>query len=156
MPAHSAEKHLTASQVFAVTGVRRDTQLQWDNRGVTIPWRRDKLSSGSGDPHLKSLATIMQLAITHELVGLHVRPKDAAKAVRKFTHEGQPGRKPGELFEHFKTVLVVTPDDASVHNVGFDVRIADVTAHHACAVVVDINRIVAAVTDKLSKLKGRK
>ncbi len=155
MTAYSAAKHLTASEVFAVTGVRRDTQLQWDNRGVTIPWRRDKLSSGSGDPHLKTFATIVQLAIVHELVGLRVQPKAAARAARKFTHESQPGRKPGELFEHFKTLLVLTPDDSYVKNVGYDTSLAEINGSHVCVITVDLNRIVATVNEKLSQLKRK-
>jgi hypothetical protein len=156
MPAHSAAKHFTANEVYEATGVRPSCQYQWHDRGVTSLSRRDKLSSGSGDPHLKSFATIAQYFIVKKLTDLRVRPKDAARAARKFTDEGQPGRKPGELFEHFKTVLVVTEDGASVLNVGFDPKITDATGHSDCAVIIDLNSIVKSLNENLSKLKGRK
>jgi hypothetical protein len=151
-----AAKYFTTADVFAATGVRPETQHQWADRRVTIPGRRDKVFGGSGSRNKNSTANVYQLAITSELAALGVGPKPAARAARKFTNEGQPGREPGVCFEHFKTVLVVTPGDASVQNVGFGARIEDVMAHHSCAVVVDINRIVTSVNNKLSKLKGRK
>ncbi len=156
MTAQSAAKHFTANEVYEVTGVRPSCQYQWTDRGVTNPSRRDKLSCGSGDPHLKSFATIAQYFIVKKLTQLSVSPKDAARAARKFTDEGQPGRKPSELFEHFKTVLVVTEEGASVLNAGFDAKITDVTGHSDCAVIVDLNSIVKSLYENFSRVKGRK
>jgi hypothetical protein len=75
----SAEKYFTASSAFAATGLRAGKRYQWIDRGITIPSKKDKLPSGSGDPHLMSINTILQIAITVELVRLRVVPKDAAR-----------------------------------------------------------------------------
>jgi hypothetical protein len=104
-----AAKQFTASEVFAGTGIRPEKQYQWDDRGVTVPSRNDKLPSGSGDPHLKSIETVYQLAITAALVRLGVGPKAAAGAARKFTNQSQPGRSAGELFKQDLTVLCIRP-----------------------------------------------
>jgi hypothetical protein len=152
MPAF-AEKYFTASDVFAGTGLRPAKQFQWTDRSVTIPSKKDKLPSGSGDPHLMCIETVLQLAITVELVRLRVQPKAAARAARKFTNESQPGRAAGQLFEHFKTILVVTPDDSLVKNVGYDTSLAEINGSHACVLTVDMNRIVNQVNEKLRKTK---
>jgi hypothetical protein len=147
------EKYFTASDVFAGTGLRPAKQFQWTDRSVTIPSKKDKLPSGSGDPHLMCIETVLQLAITVELVRLRVQPKAAARAARTFTNEGEPGRKPGSCFTHGKTILVITPDGATVKNVLYDATLAEVNNRHACVISVDLNRIVNQVNEKLRKTK---
>jgi hypothetical protein len=151
-----AAKYFTTAEVFAATGVRSETQHQWADRGVTIPSKRDKVSGGSGCPNMNSITNVYQLAITSELAALGVRPKVAAGAARKFTNESQPGRNAGQLFEHFKTVLAITADGASVLNVSYDVTLAEVNNRHACAIVIDLGLIVNQVNETLSKIKGRR
>jgi hypothetical protein len=149
MPAF-ADKYFTASDVFAGTGLRPAKQFQWTDRSITIPSKKDKLPSGSGDPHLMSIETVLQLAITVELVGLRVQPKAAARAARKFTDEGQTGRAPGVCFGHGKTILVITPDGATVRNLDFTASIFE-AVNDDVSIVVDLNRIVERVHNVLSK-----
>ena len=79
-----AAKRFTASEVADATGVRPEKQYQWEDRGITVPSRKDKRSSGSGDPSLKSIETVYQIAITAALVRLGVTAKLAARGAFEF------------------------------------------------------------------------
>jgi hypothetical protein len=152
MTARADKKHFTAAEVFALTGVPQQKAYQWDDRHVTVPSRNDKLASSSGDPHLRSIETVYQIAITAALVSLGLLPKLSARAARKFTDSPSPGREAGQLFARAKTVLVISAAGVAVSNIDFDARVSDLSSD-GVALVVDINAIVNRVDAELTKFK---
>jgi hypothetical protein len=150
MTARADKKHFTAAEVFKATGVPQKKSYQWDDRSVTVPSRKDKLASSSGDPHLRSIETVYQIAITAALVSLGLLPKRAACAARKFTDEGQTGRAPGALFARGRTVLKVTADCATVKNIFPDTSFTDVCNSASVIIVCDdvVQQVDAVLNQK--------
>jgi hypothetical protein len=111
----------------------------------------DRGSSGSGDPIGYSRRRILQAAITKRLTPLGVSASTAAAAAYRFTDEGQTRRQPSETFEHGKTLLLVSPEGATVKNVFFDVTLSDATDRTVAAIVVDLNKLVEAVDSVLNE-----
>jgi hypothetical protein len=156
MTAQADAKQLTAAEVFAITGLRPEKQYQWDDRGVTVPSRNDKLPSGSGDPHLKSIETVYQLAITAALVRLGVGPKAAACASRKFTDHAQPGRTAGKLFPQDQTLLVLRASGPVVINAPYYSDFADLAEHGTAFVAIDCGKICKEIDIALSQINLKK
>jgi hypothetical protein len=153
-----AAKHFTAAEVFEVTGVPQQKAYQWDDRGVTVPSRADKLPSSSGDPHLRSIETVYQLYITAALVAFGLGPKHAATAARTFTDQSQPGRPAGRLFERDRTVLCIRKGGSVVINAPYGADFADLSNHGTALVAVDCNKICREVDEAIHKTvsKNRK
>jgi hypothetical protein len=151
MTARADKNGFTASQVCALTGVSQGKCVQWDDRKVTVPSRTDRLATSSGHRHLRSIETVHQIAITDVLTRLGLSAKFAARAARKFTDEGQTGRAPGALFDRGATVLLVTPEGASVRNVFADTSFADVC--NSASVILVCNHIVQQVDAVRKTLK---
>jgi hypothetical protein len=146
-----AAKQFTASEVFAGTGIRPEKQYQWDDRGVTVPSRNDKLPSGSGDPHLKSIETVYQFAITATFVSHGVGPKLAADAARQFTDQSQPGRAAGKLFPQNRTMLRILPSGPVVINAPYPADFCELSDHGEALVSVDCGKICRRVDDAIHK-----
>jgi hypothetical protein len=153
MTARADKKHFTAAEVYKATGVPQRKTYQWDDRSVTVPSRKDKLATQSGDPHLRSIETVYQIAITAALISVGLLPKRAARAARKFTDEGQTGRAPGALFARGRTVLKVTPDSATVQNIFPDTAFTDVCNSASVIIVCDdvVQQVDSLLTQKVSK-----
>jgi hypothetical protein len=111
----------------------------------------DRGSSGSGDPIGYSRRRILQAAITKRLTPLGVSPSAAARAAFQFSDEGQTGRRPGELFPNGKTLLLVSPEGATVKSVLYDAPHTDVTDRAVAAITIDLNRVAQEVDDFISK-----
>jgi hypothetical protein len=146
-----AAKQFTASEVFAVTGIRPEKQYQWDDRGITVPSRNDKLPTGSGDPHLKSIKTVYQLTIAAAFVSCGVGPKLAAKAARTFTDHSQPGRVAGELFEQGLTLLCLRKTGPVVINASHYADFSYLSDHGAAIVAIDCGKICREVDEAIHK-----
>ena len=105
----------------------------------------DQRTSGSGNPVGLSRNRVLQVAFIEHLVGLGLSLSKASDASLKFTDEGSTARAPGALYPHAKTILVITPEDATVRNIFSYTSLSDVTNHSACVVLVDCNRIADRV-----------
>lgn len=112
----------------------------------------DRPSTGTGEPVGYSRNRIVEAATMKWLGDLRVPASIASDAALKFVNEAQTGRVRAQCFLHGRTILLVTPDGAVVKNVGFDATLADVI-DSACCVTLDMNRIVAAVDQKLASIK---
>lgn len=112
----------------------------------------DRKSSGSGDWVGLSRNRILQIAIIESLTGIGVALSAASEAALKFTDEGQTGRSPGQLFDHGKAVLLITPDGTTVKNIFSDTSFSDVSNCSACVISVDLSRVVEQVDNALSNI----
>jgi hypothetical protein len=113
------------------------------NNGFIALQGCDRASTGSGVHAGSSRRRILQAATTKWLTDLGVSISTASAAARKFSDEGQTGRAPGELFEHGKTALILTPQGATVKNIFSDTSFSDVSSCSAC--VITLNRVVEQV-----------
>src|SRR5216684_2685930 len=80
----------------------------------------DRASTGSGDHIGYSRRRVLHAATTKWQTNLGVSISTASDAALKFSDEGQTGRAPGEVFEHGKSLLLVSPEGATVKNIFFD------------------------------------
>ena len=121
---------------------------QWAITGVLPLLKNDRKSKGAGDHSGYSLPRVVQAAITRHLDLLNVSVSFAAKAAFEFTDRGNTGRQPGELFAVGKTILLITPDGGTVHNIFANTAHSDVCSSET-VLAVDVNKIVAQVNNSL-------
>jgi hypothetical protein len=122
---------------------------QWFETGVLELTGADRKSSGSGVQCGLSRQRAYQAAIVQHLTRLGMTVSRAANSAFQFTDCGNTGRAPGELFEHHKTVLVITPECTTVKNISYDAMLTDISNRAVCAIIVDINQIVHNVNSQL-------
>jgi hypothetical protein len=113
----------------------------------------DRASTGTGDPAGYSQRRILQAAIIKG-AGRLVSSSTASDAALKFTDEGNLGRAPGELYPHGRTVLLITPDDATVKNLFSYTSLSDVS-NSTWTVIVDLNRLAEQVSTVLTKFESQ-
>jgi hypothetical protein len=116
----------------------------------------DRPSTGTGEPVGYSRNRILEAATMKWLGDLRVPASIASAAALKFVNEAQAGRSFGECFAHGKTILVITPDGATVKNVGFDATWSDVTDRDVVAITLDMNKIAEQVDQELISIKRKK
>jgi hypothetical protein len=109
---------------------------------------KDKKSTGSGTYVGLSKPRVYQAAIMKHLNKLGLAIPRAARLAFQFSDVGNIDRAPGELFSQGKTVLLVTPDDATVKNT---FSFSDISNYAACSITVDLNQIVTQVNTELNK-----
>jgi hypothetical protein len=140
--------HVAAKAAGTTTKIIR---RRLDHRSIELQGC-DRKSTGSGDWVGFSRNRILQIAIIEYLTKLGVSVSRASRAALTFTDNGQTGRAPGELFEHCKTILVIGPEGAAVKNFFFGASLDDVSNRSACAITVDLNRVVELVDTALSEI----
>jgi DNA-binding transcriptional MerR regulator len=153
MNSHAAATHYTAGEVAAAIGISPEKQLQWDDRGVTIPSRNDVRPNGSGEKRLMSRETVYQLALTAALARLGIPAKQAAAAARKLTDQPSPGRPAGKLYPQDRTVLALRETGPVVINAPYHADFCDLSNHGTSLVAIDAGAICRNVDTALSKLK---
>jgi hypothetical protein len=127
------------------------TGRRWiDNHVITLGGI-DSRTTGSGNHCGWSRNRIEQAATMEILLKSGMSLSRAAKAALKFTDEGQTGRAPGQLFEHGKTMLVISGNGASVKNCFFDATLADVSNREISITSVDMNKVVDQVDSVLER-----
>jgi hypothetical protein len=102
---------------------------------------KDKKATGSGSRVALSRPRAYQAAIMQQLNKNGLSFPYAARMAAEFSDVGNINRTPGELFAHGTTLLVVTPDGATVKNIFADTSYADVSKS-ACLITVNCNEIV--------------
>ena len=122
------------------------------NNGFIALQGCDRASTGSGDHAGYSRRRILQAATTKWLTALGVSFSTASAAALEFTDLGNINREPGELFEHGKTVLILTPEGSTVKNVFHDASFSDVSSCSACVITVDLNKVVEQVDAVLNNI----
>jgi hypothetical protein len=122
------------------------------NNGFIALQGCDRASTGSGDHAGYSRRRILQAATTKWLTALGVSFSTASAAALEFTDLGNIDREPGELFEHGKTVLLITPDDVTVKNIFPDTLFSDVSNCSACVITVDLSRVTEQVDKALNDI----
>jgi hypothetical protein len=105
----------------------------------------DRKSTGSGCHVGLSRQRIYQAAIVEQLSRIGVSVSLASASAFHFSDAGNIGRNPGQLYEHGKTLLVINDEGATVKNVLFSDSIADASNDCACAITVNINKVVEQV-----------
>ncbi len=108
----------------------------------------DLTTSGSGEPFGYSIRRILQAAITEQIKPLGLPTPAAARAACEFTDIGNIGRQPGELYQHGRTLLVISPDGTTIKNIPHGALLTDIS-NSACFICVDLNRIVEQVNSVL-------
>jgi hypothetical protein len=135
------------------------------NHRVLILRERDRESRGTGHPRLFTLRRLLQIAITVQLVGLHVRPRQASEAALKFTDmssrtpsgwagEGRPDlaspaspmRPPGHLLNEGVTYLVIDRSEARVVD---EKTMSEILRRETACTTINLNRIVERVYQRL-------
>ncbi len=116
---------------------------------------KDKKSSGSGSYIGLSRPRVDQAAVMKHLNRLGLSIPHAARLAFEFSDIGNVGRAPGVLYDHGKTLLVVTQDGATVKNGFHDTSFSDVS-NSECAIIVDLNKIVEQVDKVLNEISYRK
>lgn len=104
----------------------------------------DKKPSGSGSRIGLSRPRVYQAAFMKQLHRNGLSIPHAARLAFQFSDVGNINRAPGELFAHGTTILVVTPDGATVRNVFADTSLADIS-NSASVIIVNCNQIVQQV-----------
>jgi hypothetical protein len=118
---------------------------QWlDTRVMTLRGN-DRKSTGHGDHCGLSRQRAYQAAIVQHLNKLGMTVSRAANAALEFTDCGNTGRAAGELYEHGKTMLLISPDGTTVKNLSYDAMLTDISNRAFCAITVDLNQIVEHV-----------
>ena len=110
----------------------------------------DKRATGSGSRVGLSINRAYDAAIMKQLNNLGLSLPVAAKAAEEFTNVGNSNRKPGQLFEHGTTSLLITQHGTTVKNTFSD---ADVLAF-PCAIFVNVNAIVDHIDSALIPKKA--
>jgi hypothetical protein len=105
---------------------------------------KDKKPTGSGSHVGLSRPRAYQAAIMKQLHRNGLSIPHAARMAIEFSDVGNINRKPGELFAHGKTILLVTPDGAAVKNIFPDTSISEIN-NSACVIIVNCNQIVQQV-----------
>ena len=100
-----------ASDVCAATGITPVTLKNWISRRPSIIVMPDSVRAAheTGRPHRYTLRRIIQIGITHELVGLGIDPRPAAMAASRFTDTYDEDRFAGYHFANGDTFLVYHP-----------------------------------------------
>jgi hypothetical protein len=142
-PQH-AETFIRFGDLSRITRTPEPTLAQRIDRGIFKLSRRDKLSSGSGTYREFSRITTIKFTIAQKFVELNIGAGPAHEAASLFTDQSQPGRAAGECFEHGKTVLLITPDGATVRNLDFSANIFDML-NDGVLIAIDLNKVVADV-----------
>lgn len=136
--------------VREVTGTPLATLQRYLDRGHITLQPCDVQSGGSGQRRGFSPRRIFQIAIVKEIIGLGVSPSRASKAAFAFTDQSSPGRDVGEVFPLGTTYLVGLPrGENRVVCVPPDLSIADVLSNDPAAFIININNVIAKVTEKL-------
>jgi hypothetical protein len=104
----------------------------------------DKKASGSGSRVGLSRPLVFRAAVMKQLHSNGLSIPHAARMAFEFSDVGNINRRPGELFAHGKTILVITPENATVKNFFSDTSLADVSKS-ACVIIVQCNQIVQQV-----------
>ncbi|HXO69551.1 MAG TPA: hypothetical protein VN838_11360 [Bradyrhizobium sp.] len=93
----------------ALAGERLNTVQSWFQRGHFKFGELDQRAE-KGFAHAISLRTALQVGIAwHLYEAADIHPAKGAEIARAFTHEGDDGRDPGELFDKNFTVLIAYP-----------------------------------------------
>jgi hypothetical protein len=108
----------------------------------------DRKSTGSGSYVGISKPRAYQAAIMKHLHRSGLSIPHAARAAFEFSNVGNIDRAPGKCFEHGKTVLILTPQGATVRNIYPDTSFSEVSSS-ACVIYVDLNRVVEQVNTVL-------
>jgi hypothetical protein len=136
------------SMPVAVKAAQFPSLVEWRRQVFNGPIKLqscDRQTSGSGDPVGYSRRRILQAAILRKLIPFGVTNKAAGRHALAFTDECQTDRAAGQLFPNGKTILVVSPEGATVKNVMFDVTLADATDREVAAIIINLNQVVAQV-----------
>jgi hypothetical protein len=110
----------------------------------------DKRSTGSGSYVGLSKPRAYQAAVMKQLNIIGLSIPHAARIAFEFSDNGNIGRAPGDLYEHGRTALVITAEGATVRNLFSDTT--DVTHSCACAITVNINKVVQMVDSVLDNI----
>jgi hypothetical protein len=122
------------------------------NNGFIALQGCDRASTGSGDHAGYSRRRILQAATTKWLTALGVSFSTASAAALEFTDLGNMGREPGQLYEHGKTVLLITPDGATVKNIFPDTSFSDVSSCSGCVTALTLDNVVRQVDTVLKNI----
>jgi hypothetical protein len=145
----SMNKYTTA-QVVEATGVSLSALHRYISQGHIKFLACDYKSSGSGERHEYSERRVLQTGIIVECKDLGITPSRASKAALEFTDRGNPGRAIGELYPLGTTYLVGLPrKENRVVNVPPDLSVADVLSNDTAAFIINLNNVVAKVTERL-------
>jgi hypothetical protein len=128
------------------------TPRRWQDNHVITLGGNDVTANGTGNRCGWSRNRILQLAITQALLKSGVSLSRAAKAALEFSDYGNAGRPAGELFEHAKTVLVLSSDSATVCNIDYSANLLDIS-NDGAATVLSLNRIVERIDAVLNSFK---
>jgi hypothetical protein len=112
----------------------------------------DRKPTGSGTCVGLSRPRAYQAAIMKHLNKLGLSIPDAARSAFEFSDVGNIGRAPGCEFDHGKTVLVVCSDSTTVKNIFSGTSLTDISTGSPCAIIVDVNAVVAQVNEVLNKV----
>jgi hypothetical protein len=111
----------------------------------------DRASTGTGDPAGYSRRRILQAATMKQITPLDVSASTASAAALTFSDEGQTNRAAGQLFDHGRTLLVIDAGGPIIKNVFHDTSWTEISKHGPCAIIVDLNQVVASVDAELNK-----
>jgi hypothetical protein len=111
---------------------------------------KDKKATGSGSRVALSKPRAYQAALMKQLHRNGLSFPHAARLAFEFSDVANINRAPGDLFAHGTTLLVVTPDGATVKNIFSDTSLADIS-NSACVITVNCNQIVQQVDAVLNK-----
>jgi hypothetical protein len=143
-------KKYTTAQVVEATGASLSALHRYINQGHIKFLECDYKSAGSGERHEYSKRRVLQTAIIVECNELGITPSRASKAAIEFTDRGNAGRAIGELYPLGTTYLVGLPrKENRVVNVPPDLSVADVLLNDTAAFIINLNKVVAKVTEKL-------
>jgi hypothetical protein len=111
----------------------------------------DRMSTGTGVPTGYSRRRILQAATMKQITPLDVSASTASAAALAFSDEGQTSRAAGQLFNHGRTLLVIDAGGPIIKNVFHDTPWTEISKHGPCAIIVDLNQVVASVDAELNK-----
>jgi hypothetical protein len=140
----------TAGTVASATGTSLPTLQRYKQQGLVRLQPCDVPSSGSGDKCGYSHRRAIQIALITELNKIGIAPSRAAKAAFEFSDKGNSGRAVGELYPLGVTYVVgLAGAENKVVNVPPDLSVSDVLANDTAAFIINVNNVVAKVTQKL-------
>jgi hypothetical protein len=143
----------SAGTVALATGTSLPTLQRYKQQGIVRLQPCDQPSSGSGDRCGYSLRRVIQVALITELNKIGIAPSRAAKAALEFSDRGGHGRAVGELYPLGTTYLVGLPGGESrTVNVPPDLSVADVLANESAAFILNCNKVVERITEKLETI----
>lgn len=142
-------KTYSAGEVAEATGASHATLRRY-MRWHTPFQPCDGQSRGSGEKNRYSWRRLIQTGLTVACSQIGVAPSRGAKAAFEFSDKGNPRRAIGELFPLGTTYLVGFPSSENrVINVPPDLSIADVLSNDTAAFIVNVNNVIAKITEKL-------